>query len=157
MNQVSETENPIEQLARLMEQFKLEEGELGRNGVKVRFARKRKALAQAAPFSNAAAEVEGTELEEEEEQSNRPQEPVHLGTPVNSPMTGIFYSSSGPDSPPYVSVGKHFEAGEVIGLIEAMKVFNEITATEAGTVTKIVAESSKVINADDPILYYKPE
>jgi len=45
---------------------------------------------------------------------------------VKAPLTGIFYSASSPTSPPYVTVGQHIKAGDVIGLIEAMKLFNEI-------------------------------
>ncbi len=158
MNQVSDAENPITQLARLMEQFNLEEGELARDGVKVRFARRKKqTLAAAAPvIAGQTHEDESEDLAAEQDESEA-KEPAGPGTPILSPMTGIYYVSSGPNAPPYVKVGSHFEAGEVIGLIEAMKVFNEVTATEAGTVVKISAETAKVINQGDPILYYKPE
>ena len=76
-----------------------------------------------------------------------------FGTPVNSPMAGIFYSSSSPGATPFVRPGTVVEAGQVIGLIEAMKVFNEITSPIAGLVDRIVVESGAVVQPGDPLLY----
>lgn len=75
------------------------------------------------------------------------------GTPISSPMTGIFYASSSPGAPPFAKEGDHVNAGQVVGLIEAMKVFNEITATVAGTVTKVVPENGQLVQPGDPLLY----
>ncbi|RYG68368.1 acetyl-CoA carboxylase biotin carboxyl carrier protein [bacterium] len=79
--------------------------------------------------------------------------PVSQGTPVSSPMTGVFYGASSPSSPPFVKEGDAVTAGTVVGLIEAMKVFNEIVAPTSGTVLKIVAESGAVVNPGEPLLY----
>ena len=75
------------------------------------------------------------------------------GTPVSSPMTGVFYTSSSPNTPPFVREGDTVAAGEVVGLIEAMKVFNEIVATTSGTVLSIVAHSGEVVRPGEPLLY----
>ena len=68
-------------------------------------------------------------------------------------MTGIYYSAPSPGSPPFVKEGDSVSAGQVIGLIEAMKVFNEIPAPTSGVVSKIVAESGQLVNFGDPLLY----
>lgn len=68
-------------------------------------------------------------------------------------MTGIYYGSPSPSSPPYVKEGDNVTAGQVVGLIEAMKVFNEIHATVSGTVKKVVAESGAIVNPGDPLIY----
>ena len=58
--------------------------------------------------------------------------PAASHTPLKSPMIGTFYRSSGPDSPVFVQVGDMVEKGQVICIIEAMKLFNEIEAEQAG-------------------------
>lgn len=79
--------------------------------------------------------------------------PASKGTPVSSPMTGVFYTASSPSAEPFVKEGDTVTAGQVVGLIEAMKVFNEITAPTSGTVLKIVAQSGNVVNPGEPLLY----
>jgi acetyl-CoA carboxylase biotin carboxyl carrier protein len=75
---------------------------------------------------------------------------------VKAPLTGIFYSASSPTSPPYVTPGQHIAVGHVIGLIEAMKLFNEIKSDTAGTVVRVVAESGKLVKAKQPLIEVEP-
>jgi acetyl-CoA carboxylase biotin carboxyl carrier protein len=71
---------------------------------------------------------------------------------VKAPLTGIFYASPAPGSPPYVQVGGEIAVGQVIGLIEAMKLFNEIKSDLAGRVVRVVAESGKLVKARQPLV-----
>ncbi len=71
------------------------------------------------------------------------------GTPVTSPMTGIYYSSPSPGSPPFVKEGEAVTAGQVVALIEAMKVFNEVTAITGGLVLKVVATNGQLVQPGD--------
>ena len=75
---------------------------------------------------------------------------------VKAPLTGIFYASPAPGSAPYVQVGGEVAVGQVIGLIEAMKLFNEIKSDIAGTVTRIVAESGALVKAKQPLIEVRP-
>jgi acetyl-CoA carboxylase biotin carboxyl carrier protein len=75
---------------------------------------------------------------------------------VKAPLTGIFYSASSPNTPPYVTVGQHIKPGDVIGLIEAMKLFNEIKSDQAGRVVRIVAETGKLVKARQPLIEVEP-
>jgi acetyl-CoA carboxylase biotin carboxyl carrier protein len=75
---------------------------------------------------------------------------------VKAPLTGIFYSSSSPTSPPYVTPGQRITVGHVIGLIEAMKLFNEIKSDQAGTVVRVVAETGKLVKAKQPLIEVEP-
>ena len=68
-------------------------------------------------------------------------------------MTGIYYSAPSPSSPPYLQEGDTVTAGQVIGLIEAMKVFNEIPAPTSGVVVKVTVESGQLVNLGDPLMY----
>jgi acetyl-CoA carboxylase biotin carboxyl carrier protein len=82
-----------------------------------------------------------------------PEVVVPLGTPVASPMTGIYYASPNPSSPPFVKEGEEVIAGQTIGLIEAMKVFNEIPSPVSGTVKSLKAASGDLVQNGDVLLY----
>ena len=75
---------------------------------------------------------------------------------VKAPLTGIFYRSSSPQTEPFVQVGSNVEPGDVIGLIEAMKLFNEIRSTASGRVRRIFAENGQLIRAHQPLLEVEP-
>ena len=75
---------------------------------------------------------------------------------VKAPLTGIFYASPAPGSAPYVQVGGEVAVGQVIGLIEAMKLFNEIKSDLAGRVVRVVAESGALVKAKQPLIEVEP-
>jgi acetyl-CoA carboxylase biotin carboxyl carrier protein len=72
-------------------------------------------------------------------------------TALKSPMIGTFYRSSGPDSPAFVQVGDMVEKGQVICIIEAMKLFNEIEAEQAGRIVKVLVENATPVEYDQPL------
>jgi acetyl-CoA carboxylase biotin carboxyl carrier protein len=75
---------------------------------------------------------------------------------IKAPLTGIFYASPAPGSGPYVAVGGEVAVGQVIGLIEAMKLFNEIKSDLAGRVVKVVPESGTLVKAKQPLIEVDP-
>jgi acetyl-CoA carboxylase biotin carboxyl carrier protein len=75
---------------------------------------------------------------------------------VKAPLTGIWYASPAPGSAPYVQAGSEVAVGTVIGLIEAMKLFNEIKSDMAGRVTKVIAEQGKLVKAKQPLIEVEP-
>jgi acetyl-CoA carboxylase biotin carboxyl carrier protein len=75
---------------------------------------------------------------------------------VISPLTGIFYASPAPGSAPYVQVGGEVAVGQVIGLVEAMKLFNEIKSHVAGRVVRIAAETGALIKAKQALIEVEP-
>ena len=83
--------------------------------------------------------------------SHKPHADLPPGHVVRAPMVGTFYASPSPDKPAFVSVGQAVKAGETLGIIEAMKMFNPIEAEVAGTVVAILCESGQPIEFDQPL------
>ena len=75
---------------------------------------------------------------------------------IKAPLTGIFYASPAPGTAPYVQVGGEVAVGQVIGLIEAMKLFNEIKSDLAGRVVRVVPESGALVKAKQPLIEVDP-
>ena len=76
--------------------------------------------------------------------------------PVRAPMAGVFYRSSAPDSPPFVEDGDEVQEGETVGLIEAMKLYNDIEAPCSGRVLSVAAADGDRVTADQDLMYIKP-
>jgi acetyl-CoA carboxylase biotin carboxyl carrier protein len=75
---------------------------------------------------------------------------------VKAPLTGIWYGSPAPGSAPYIVAGGEVAVGQVIGLIEAMKLFNEIKSDMAGRVIKVHAEGGKLVKAKQALIEVEP-
>lgn len=71
------------------------------------------------------------------------------GHAVRSPMVGTYYAAPSPDAAPYVKVGQTVKAGDTLGIIEAMKMFNPIEADVSGTVTAILVEAGQAVEFDE--------
>ncbi|KAJ6364710.1 hypothetical protein OIU76_029638 [Salix suchowensis] len=75
---------------------------------------------------------------------------------LKCPMAGTFYRSPAPSEPPFVKVGDKVQKGQVICIIEAMKLMNEIEADQSGTITEILAEDGKPVSVDSPLFVIAP-
>lgn len=75
---------------------------------------------------------------------------------IKSPMVGTFYRSSSPDKPPYIKVGDVVAAGQVVCMIEAMKLFNEIESEISGTIVKIIADDASPVEYDQVLFLVEP-
>lgn len=81
-----------------------------------------------------------------------PEEPgLPPGTVVRAPMVGTFYAAASPGAEAFVKVGQQVKVGDPLGVIEAMKMFNQIEAEVAGTVVAIVAENGQAVEFDQPL------
>jgi acetyl-CoA carboxylase biotin carboxyl carrier protein len=74
------------------------------------------------------------------------------GHVVTSPMIGTFYSASAPGEPAYAQVGDEVETGQVIGIIEAMKIMNEITADKSGVIVEILVDNAEAVEYGSPLV-----
>ena len=75
---------------------------------------------------------------------------------VVAPLTGIFYVSPSPTAPPFVAVGQEIVAGQVIGLIEAMKLFNEIKSDASGRISRVAVENGKLVKSKQTLIEVVP-
>ena len=75
---------------------------------------------------------------------------------VSAPLTGVWYSAPSPGARPYVAEGDEIASGQVLGLIEAMKLFNEIKSDASGTVTRILVEPGTLVKRKQPLLEVDP-
>jgi acetyl-CoA carboxylase biotin carboxyl carrier protein len=78
--------------------------------------------------------------------------PAVSGHVVKSPMVGTFYSSPSPGSPAFIEVGKHVKAGDVICIIEAMKMMNQIEADKSGVIEAILVTDGNPVEFDQPLV-----
>jgi acetyl-CoA carboxylase biotin carboxyl carrier protein len=83
-------------------------------------------------------------------------EPVAGMQFVTAPLTGVWYSAPSPGAQPYLQAGGEVSAGQVVGLIEAMKLFNEIKSDVTGTVTRVLVESGTLVKRQQPLLEVAP-
>ncbi|WP_435978592.1 acetyl-CoA carboxylase biotin carboxyl carrier protein [Psychrobacter sp. DM4] len=80
---------------------------------------------------------------------------VKAGSVETSPMVGVFYSSPSPNDPPYAKVGQKVQAGDTLGIIEAMKIMNPLEATQSGVIDEILVANSDVVQFGQPVIRYK--
>ncbi|MFC6671725.1 acetyl-CoA carboxylase biotin carboxyl carrier protein [Marinobacterium aestuariivivens] len=78
--------------------------------------------------------------------------PEHNGHVVRSPMVGTFYRSPSPSSPAFIDVGKSVKAGDVICIVEAMKMMNQIEADKSGVIEAILVEDGQPVEYDQPLV-----
>jgi acetyl-CoA carboxylase biotin carboxyl carrier protein len=148
----------IKKLIDLLEESNLAEIEIKEGEESVRLARVPRGPAAAAPSYQPAAPQHAPVVMPMHSPTDaatgghaKPQSDLPDGDVVRSPMVGTFYASPAPDKPAFVSVGQSIKAGDTLGIIEAMKMFNPIEAEVSGTVLKILAESGQPVEFDQPL------
>ncbi len=148
----------IDRLAELLHRSDLLELEVESGGTGLIL---RKAVGQPASIASVPSSVpsgsDTAPAHGDGEPSAAGREPAAPATPaVKAPLTGIFYASPAPGSAPYVQVGGEVAVGQVIGLIEAMKLFNEIKSDLAGRVVRVLPESGALVKAKQPLIEVEP-
>lgn len=89
--------------------------------------------------------------------AEKPAAPAAANTvTVKSPMIGTFYRSPSPDKPSFVNVGDEIKAGEVVCIIEAMKLFNEIESEVSGRIVKVLVDDASPVEYDQPLFLVEP-
>jgi acetyl-CoA carboxylase biotin carboxyl carrier protein len=152
----------LKEILRILEAQDITEFELEQDGVKLRVCRAaaapvRAEAASPAPTAAPAAVVTGAlSSAPVPVAAPLPTEVAAEGTLVKSPIVGTFYRAPDPNSPPFVSVGDRVKVGQVLCIIEAMKLMNEIEAEMGGEVTRIHPENGQPVQYGDPLFTIRP-
>ena len=142
----------IKKLVKIIQDTDITEFVVEREGVKLKIKREkvmqlREAAAPAVQMSAAAAVPEIVREES-------PAAPNYVT--VTSPIVGIFYTASSPESPPFVSIGSSVRKGQVLCIVEAMKLMNEIECDTDGTIAKILVENGQPVEYGKPLFHIEP-
>lgn len=149
----------VKSLIDMMEKSSLTALEVEEEGCKIRLERSVQggAVMQAAPLTPILQQpvlaAPAPQTVPETAPAATPEAPV--GQEIKSPMVGVFYASSSPESDPFVTVGQRVKKGDVLCIIEAMKLMNEITAEVEGEITEICAQNGQIIEYGQPLFRIK--
>ena len=139
----------IKKLIDLVQESGIAELEITEAEEKVRIIRRSDPIAvQQAPLTTPPSLPELAKHLDEEVSSDLPSEK----NIIKAPMVGIFYRASGPGQKPFVEVGRQVSAGDTIGIIEAMKLMNEIEAEIGGVVKEILVENGQAVEFGQPLI-----
>lgn len=149
----------IKKLIELLEESNVEELEIREGEESVRISRGQRAAAAPVhtyihqPMPTAPAHHAATPTAPVSEAVvAKKDEPASSGHAVKSPMVGTFYRASSPGSQPFVAVGQKVKAGDVICIVEAMKMMNQIEADRAGVVEAVLLEDGQPVEFDQPLV-----
>jgi acetyl-CoA carboxylase biotin carboxyl carrier protein len=130
------------------------EFELERGGFKLRLVKQPRPVVLAGP---AAASAPGAATASPPPAAAAPGEPAEDGLEdLTSPMVGTFYRAPNPNSDPFVDVGDTVKAGQVIGIVEAMKLMNEIEADRSGEIVEIPVTNGQPVEYGETIFRIRP-
>ena len=141
----------VDRLTTILERSDLLELEVEAGGTGLRLRKPEAIAPSAAPAGAAAAAAPPSATagpRDVAEAAGRPS--------VKAPLTGIWYSAPAPGTAPFVEVGREVAVGQVIGLIEAMKLFNEIKSDLAGRVVKVMTENGQLVKARQALIEVEP-
>ena len=79
-------------------------------------------------------------------------QPSTVGQSLTSPMVGTYYSAPSPTAKPFVTIGQHVKQGDTIGIVEAMKIMNQIEAEKSGTVLQILVKDGEAVEFGQPLI-----
>ena len=143
----------IEEMLQLMESRGLVELELEHQGIRLRLKK-----ASTSPAPQLVEYATGVP-QSQAASSSAPAKPVEANDHriiVKSPMVGTFYRAPSPDAPPFIEVGQEIEPGQVVCIVEAMKLMNEIKAEVSGRVVELFAENGEPVEFGQPLFAVDP-
>ncbi len=145
----------IQQLADLLKRNHLTELEIERSGMRIRLRHEPAARTTTTHTVETVPHQSTSTGAAPAAQARQPADTEGLVT-ITSPIVGTFYRSPSPDADPYVEEGDYVRKGQVLCIVEAMKLMNEIESEADGRITKILAESTKPVEYGQPLFLIDP-
>jgi len=144
----------VKALAEALEGSDVSELDLTEDGLRVVLRRSVEPTVTLAPATQTVVARNGRAPSRRRSENAVPTEqaPAPIGIAVVAPLTGVFYISPSPSSPAFVEIGDTVQAGQVVCIVEAMKVFNEIKSEISGTVLAIVAQNGQLVQKGEALL-----
>lgn len=146
----------VKALAEALENTGISELELTESGTHIVIRRQLDAPSAVMPVNGARAKPRVAVSRQALSDSAPAAPALDAGIPVTAPLTGVYYESPSPSSPPFVQVGGTVQAGQIVCIMEAMKVFNEIKAEISGIVTAILPQNGQLVQKGDPLVRIRP-
>jgi acetyl-CoA carboxylase biotin carboxyl carrier protein len=143
----------IRDLANTLRNTEIGELDLTEDGVRI-YIKRQIAPPVMAPRAPAGRTMPRREVDEYAE--SEPEDAPDPGVAIAAPLTGVFYTASSPSTPDFTSVGETVQVGQVVCIVEAMKVFNEIKSEISGTVTAIVAQNGQLVQKGEALIRINP-
>lgn len=144
----------IKDMINLMNENGLTELEIEKEGVRIRLKKGAGGIVErAVEFVSPAALQQGPQAEKSKETKEAARKTT---VDVNAPMVGTFYRAPSPEAPPYVSIGDNIEAGQVVCIIEAMKLMNEIKSEVKGRIVDIQVDNAEPVEFGQVLFVVDP-
>jgi len=152
-------ESQIKRLIKMLEESQIEELEVSRWGKKVRISKKARPAVAAENETVVAAGAAASDRAGESGRAPQAESEVPAADrlAITSPMVGTFYRASSPETEPFVKVGQRIEKGQVVCIVEAMKLMNEIQAEQGGKVVRILVENAQPVEYNQMLIVIDPE
>jgi oxaloacetate decarboxylase alpha subunit len=144
----------IKELITLMNENELVELEVEREGMKVRL--KKSASGKIETIAEGQAGPKVVQVIKGDEKISEPAKQGLNLTAIKAPMVGTFYRSASPETKPYIEIGQAIEIGQVVCVVEAMKLMNEIKSEVKGKVVEILVENARSIEYGQPLFMVEP-
>ena len=139
----------IRQLAKMMGEMNLSSLEITEGSTTIKLESKSPAGIDGACFSPAVS----AQAPQISEYASEPNDGI---VTITAPMVGVFYAASAPDAKPFVTLGDTVKKGDVLCIIEAMKLMNEITAEQSGTIVELCVGNGQVVEYGHPLFRIRP-
>ena len=146
----------IKEIINLMNENELTEIEIEREGIKVKIKKSSDEGPRIISHAPATYQIESQPAQRHANGESGEKTVPSNRNEIKSPMVGTFYRAPSPDSPPFIEVGDVVEVGQVVCIVEAMKLMNEIKSEIKGRVTEIPVDNAQPVEFGQALFYVEP-